>query len=119
MADPTCDPENPKQAVVWYKSRIVVGIATIVATRLLDYAQKQFHIDASAFGITVNDLVSLILNVIAGVSAWVALHARVAPSVPIPPVVTLTQSSAAAVNATPPQKADAPSTNGVSNEHSH
>lgn len=118
MADPNCDPAKPQQAVVWYKSRIVVGIATIVATRLLDYVQKQYHLDASAFGITVNDLVSLILDGVAGVSAWVAIHARVAPAVPIPPVVTLTQSSATAVNATPP-KADVPSTNGVSNEPSH
>lgn len=88
-------------ALPWYRSRIVVGIATIVATRLLDYAQKQWHFDASVLGVTVNDLVSFILDGIAAVSAYVALHARVAPSVPIPPVVTLTKNQADQLNAPP------------------
>ncbi len=85
-------------AVPWYKSRIVVGIATIIATRLLDYAQKQWHFDASIFGITVTDLVTFILDGIAAVSAYVALHARVAPQIPIPPIVTLTQGTADHIN---------------------
>lgn len=89
---------NDQVALPWYKSRIIVGIATIIATRLLDYAQKQWNFDASVFGFTVNDLVSFILDSIAAVSAYVALHARVAPSVPIPPVVTLTKSAADQLN---------------------
>lgn len=88
-------------ALPWYRSRIIVGIATIVATRLLDYAQKQWHVDASVFGVTVTDLVSFMLDGIAAVSAYVALHARVAPSITIPPVVTLTQNKADQINGAP------------------
>ncbi len=89
-------------AVPWYKARIVVGIATIIATRLLDYVQKQWHFDASVFGVTVTDLVSFMLDGVAAVSAYVALHARVASSVPIPPIVTLTQKQADTANQVSP-----------------
>jgi len=88
-------------ALPWYRSRIIVGIATIIATRLLDYAQKQWHFDASVFGLTVTDIVSFILDGIVAISAYVALHARVAPTIPIPPVVTLTKTAADQINGAP------------------
>jgi hypothetical protein len=92
---------KPAIAVPWYRSRIIVGIATIVASRLLDYAQKRWHFDAALFGVSVTDLTSLILDGIAGVAAYVALHARIAPTIPIPPVVTLTQTAADQANTAP------------------
>src|SRR5690348_15716333 len=88
----------PQVAVPWYHSRIVVGIATIVASRLIDYAQKQWHMDAAVFGITVNDLASMILDGVAAMAAYVAIHARVSSNVPIPPVVTLTKAGAQEIN---------------------
>jgi len=53
------------------------GIATIIhpTARLRAEAMA---LDASVFGLTVTDIVSFILDGIAAVSAYVALHARVA-----------------------------------------
>lgn len=102
------DEQRQPTAVVWYRSRIVTGIVTIIVSRALDYAQKRWHFDATLFGITANDLVSAVLDGIGAIAAYVALHARVSPSIPIPAKVTLTQASADQANATNPTQPPLP-----------
>lgn len=90
-------------AIPWYKSRILQGILTVAVTQLIGRVQAQYHVDLSVMGISVTDIVSWLMDMIsAGALAWAA-HARIALSVPIPPVVTLTKSEAEAANKEPPK----------------
>lgn len=89
---------DPTQAIPWYKSRVLVGLVTIVVSQVVDQVQKHYKINLGAFGISINDLVDYILDGV-GVAAasWVA-HARVTK--PSPPV-TLTKAAAVAANSIP------------------
>ena len=83
-------------AIPWYKSRILQGLLTIVVSQVVAKVQAQWHIDFQ--GMSVTDIVSWLMDAISAFGVYLATHARVAPSVPIPPVVTGTQSQADVIN---------------------
>jgi hypothetical protein len=83
-------------AIPWYKSRILQGLLTIVVTQIVAKVQSQWHVDF--MGISVTDIVSWLMNIISAGAVYWATHARVAPTVPIPPVVTGTQAQADVIN---------------------
>jgi len=85
-------------ALPWYKSRILQGLLTIVVSQLVARAQAQFHIDF--MGMSVTDIVNWLMDAISAGGVYWATHARVASTVPIPPVVTLTKTQADQINAT-------------------
>jgi len=87
---------NDPQAIPWYKSRILQGILTIIFTQVIARVQSLYHIDF--MGMSVTDIVNWLMDVISAAGAYWATYARVMPSVPIPPVVTLTKSAAEAAN---------------------
>jgi hypothetical protein len=88
-------------AIPWYRSRILQGLLTIIVTQIVAKVTAQYHINFEVLGLSVNDIVAWLMNLIsAGAAAW-AVHARVAPSVPIPAVVTLTQGGADKANLAP------------------
>lgn len=86
-------------AIVWYRSRIMQGLLTILATQLVKHAQSHYSLDISAmWGSAVPDIVNGTMDGIAALALMWAGHARVSPKVPIPSVVTLTKSSADSIN---------------------
>ena len=86
-------------AIPWYRSRIMQGLLTVFVTQLVKHVQSHYNIDVSIWGTAVPDIVNGVMDGV-GVAAlaW-AGHARVAPQVPIPQVVTLTKAAADEVNA--------------------
>lgn len=94
--------EKPDIAVAWYRSRILQGLLTVLVTQMISRVQAQYHLDLAVMGFGVNDIVSWLMDLISAAALTYAAHARVAPSVPIPPVVTLTKSEADKVNLVPP-----------------
>lgn len=87
-------------AVPWYRSRILQGLLTIVVSQVVARVQAQFHIDF--MGMSVTDIVNWLMDAITAGAVYWATHARVAPAVPIPPVVTFTKSAADQMNADNP-----------------
>lgn len=88
-------------ALPWYRSRILQGLLTIVVSQLVARIQTQFHIDF--MGMSVTDIVNWLMDAITAGAVYWATHARLAPQVPIPPVVTLTKSAADQLNTPPPK----------------
>jgi hypothetical protein len=88
-------------AVVWYKSRILQSLLTIVVTQIIAKVTAQYHIDFAVLGLTADNIVQWIMDGISAAAVYWATHARVAPQVPIPPVVTLTQTGADKANIAP------------------
>lgn len=88
-------------ALPWYKSRILRGLLTIVVTQLIAKITAQYHINFAILGLDINSIVEWLMNLISAGAVAYATHARVAPSVPIPPVITLTKASADAKNQEP------------------
>lgn len=93
------DDDKPATAIAWYKSRIMVGVLTIVVTQVIKRVQAKYTVDFSIWGTAVPDIVGGIMDGISSIAAYLALHARTSSKVPIPPVVTLTQGGADKVNA--------------------
>jgi hypothetical protein len=98
---------NPT-AVVWYKSRVLQGLLAIVVSQITSRLVKNYGIDM--MGLSTADIVSWIMDAISAAGVYIATHARVAPSVPIPPVVTGTQAAADAINSKGTPDAKAPDT---------
>lgn len=89
-------------AIPFYKSRILQGLLTIVVTQVIAKVTAQYHIDFAVLGLTADNIVQWIMDGISAGAVYWATHARVAPQVPIPPVVTLTQTGADKANLTVP-----------------
>lgn len=99
---------NETTALPWYRSRILQGLLTILVSQAVARVQAQFHIDF--MGMSVTDIVNWLMDAITAGAIYWATHARVAPAVPIPPVVTLTKSEADQINATGATNAPSQST---------
>jgi hypothetical protein len=95
-------------ALPWYRSRILQGLLTIVVSQIVARVQAQFHIDF--MGMSVTDIVNWLMDAITAGAVYWATHARVAPQVPIPPVVTLTQNQADQINGAPNETPVPPAT---------
>lgn len=96
--------DKPQVALPWYRSRIMQGLLTILATQLVKHVQAHYALDISvAWGSAVPDIVNGAMDGIGALALGWAAHARVSPKVPIPPVMTLTKGAADELNAaTPP-----------------
>jgi hypothetical protein len=85
-------------AIPWYRSRIMQGLLTVLVTQLIKHVQGHYNVDISVWGSAVPDIVNGTMDGVGlAALAW-AGHARVAPRVPIPQVVTLTKAGADHVN---------------------
>lgn len=83
-------------AIPWYQSRILQGLLTIVVSQVISRVQARYHVDF--MGMSVTDIVGWIMDAISAAGVYWATHARVAPSVPIPAVITLTKAQATEAN---------------------
>lgn len=88
-------------AIPWYRSRILQGLLTIVVSQVIAKVTAQYHIDFAVLGLTADNIVQWIMDGISAGAVYWATHARVALSVPIPAVVTFTQSAADQANQEP------------------
>ena len=103
-------------AIPWWKSRILQGLLAIVVSQVTARLVKNYGVDM--LGLTNADIVSWLMDAISALGVYWTTHARVAPAIPIPPVVTGTQATADRINAiqetpcdpssTPPASASPP-----------
>ena len=92
------DDTSKTVAMPWYRSRIIQGILTIVVTQVIRRLQTKYSIDFALWPTLATDIVNGAMDGLSTFGVWWALHARVAPSVSIPPVVTLTKGQADEIN---------------------
>lgn len=75
-------PAPPAQAPIpWYKSPVLVGIATAAAAQLIARVQSKFHVDLAIYGINANDLANWALDTVSGVAIAVATRSRLTSTV--------------------------------------
>lgn len=79
-------------AIPWYKSTVLRGVLTIVVTQIVNYLQGHFHIDAQVLGLSVNDVVGWMMDVISAGALAYMTHGRITQKAA--PAITATQSKA-------------------------
>lgn len=92
--------DNLPAAIPWYNSTILRGILTIVVTQVIGRLQSQYHIDTTLLGLSVNDFVSWIMDIIS--AAALAYMARGRVSQKVSSIITTTQAAADKINSDNP-----------------
>jgi hypothetical protein len=93
--DPTPPPALPPTP--WYRSPVLVGIATAVSAQIIRRVQNKYHVDLAVFGINATDLASYALDTISAIGVSAAAYFRATSKIA---PVTLTKPKA------PPPPAD-------------
>jgi len=99
--DPVAD--SAPAAMPWYRSKIVVGLVTVVVTQLVDHIQQRYHTNIGVLGFTINDIVSAVCDALGAASAYLILHSRVTQKAA--PQITLTKKGAVAASVPDPTPA--------------
>jgi hypothetical protein len=99
--------QSPDIAMPWYRSRILQGILTVAVTQLVKHVAAHYDIDMTVWGTAVPDIVNGAMDGMSAIALAWAAHARISPTVPIPPVITGTKGAADKINAQTPPLPDA------------
>lgn len=84
-------------AMPWYQSKVITAFVTIIVAQTLGWLTRKFAIDVTTYGISVPDIVTVILNGLSAVAVAYGWGGRVATA-----PVTLKKSTADAINASAP-----------------
>ncbi len=77
MTDDNTQPQPPAAAPIpFWKSPVLVGIATAAAAQVIARVQSKFHVDLSVYGVNANDLANYALDLVSGLAVTWAAHAR-------------------------------------------
>ena len=107
----TNDPQQTAPAAIpWYHSAILRGILAAFFTQILARIASTYHIDLSLWGLNVDTCVQIALDGISAAALAYATHARTVKPIP---QVTLTKSTADAINAAAAPGSVDPPTTGV------
>lgn len=105
MNSPDPVPQAPAvvPAMPWYQSKVITAFVTILVSQTVAWLTRKFAIDVTAYGISIPDLVSAVLN---GLSALAVAYGWAGRAATAP--VTLTKAKAATINATAAPTAQPP-----------
>lgn len=70
--------------VAWTKSNVLRAFITIAVTQVVSAAAHRWKIDISVYGITVNEIVEWLMNLITGLAIYYGTRSRVTQ--PMPPI---------------------------------
>lgn len=76
MNTPIPVPQAP--AVPFYQSPVLRGILTVVVTQAFARLYQHYHLDTGSYGLTANDTVSWIMDVLSAAALYYAGHKHVA-----------------------------------------
>jgi hypothetical protein len=105
MSNPDPTPQAPAvvPAMPWYQSKVITAFVTIVVSQSLAWLTRKFAIDVTAYGISIPDVVSVVLNGLSAVAVAYGWAGRAATA-----PVTLTKAKAATINASAPPTVQPP-----------
>lgn len=83
-------------AIPWYKSKILQGVVTGIVAQVISRLQNQYHIDLTVYGVTANDLVSGIMDLITVAAIGWTTRARVTQTTA--PQIVASKSTADSIN---------------------